>query len=126
MSRPPAEPGQSPPMDGKTPASPTSGETPRAMAAPAIPEKPEKPRPTPRLESAFASKGYFLQLGAFASETNAKVLLGKAQAAGFQAGLTDSNGQYRVRVGPIQDRVKALETLARLKAKGFHPVIIGP
>lgn len=80
----------------------------------------------PKSDAAFASRGYYLQLGAFSSEANAKALLAKVQAAGFKVGMADSNGQYRVRVGPIPDRDKALDTLAKLKGKGFSPVLIGP
>jgi len=79
-----------------------------------------------KADVAFASKGYFLQLGAFSSETNAKHLLEKAQAAGFKVALSSGNGQYRVRVGPFPEHAKALEVQAKLKAKGFSPVLIGP
>lgn len=143
MSEPPVEqaPATPPKAAEPTPTSPPPKTVVKAspanenMAGPApVPAKeankeaakPEKPEPAPKAESAFASKGYYLQLGAFGSEANARTLLTKVQAAGFKAGMADSNGQYRVRVGPIQDRDKALDTLAKLKAKGFSPVIIGP
>jgi cell division protein FtsN len=80
----------------------------------------------PKSDPAFASKGYYLQLGAFSSEANAKALQAKVQAAGFSVGMADSNGQYRVRVGPIPERDKAMDILAKLRSKGFSPVIIGP
>lgn len=93
------------------------------------PAKPE-PRPeiksAPKPDAAFASKGFYLQLGAFGSEINAKQLQEKARAAGFKAGLNAANGQFRVRVGPIAEHDKALEMQAKLKAKGFNPVLLGP
>jgi len=91
--------------------------------------KPEpKPVPKPPLkpDSTFASQGYFLQLGAFGNETNARLLLAKAIAAGFNASLLSANSQYRVRVGPIVQHDRALDMQVKLKAKGFSPVLIGP
>lgn len=83
-----------------------------------------KPKLTP--DSTFASKGYFLQLGAFGNESNARQLHTKAAAAGFNAVMLAANGQYRVRIGPIPQHERALEIQARLKAKGFSPVMLGP
>lgn len=90
-------------------------------------EKPEvKPVPLPKPSGAFASHGFYLQLGAFTSESNARQLREKVEAAGFKVGVADSNGQYRVRVGPIQEKERAQEVQARLKAKGFTSVMLGP
>jgi DedD protein len=92
---------------------------------PAITTPPaEKPNLKP--DSTFATQGYFLQLGAFASESNARQLQEKASAAGFKAAMIGANDQYRVRVGPIPQHDKALEIQAKLKAKGFSPVLLGP
>lgn len=92
-----------------------------------VTEKAEaKPAPLPKPSGAFASQGFYLQLGAFTSENNATQLREKVEAAGFKVGLADSNGQYRVRVGPIPEKARALEMQARLKAKGFASVMLGP
>ncbi len=91
--------------------------------------KPEpKPEAKPPLkpDSQFSSQGYFLQLGAFTSETNARQLQEKAAAAGFKATLNESSGQYRVRVGPMPQHERAMEMQAKLKAKGFSPILLGP
>jgi DedD protein len=74
----------------------------------------------------FAAQGYFLQIGAFGSEANARQLQEKATAAGFKAVMNGTNGQFRVRVGPISQHERALEMQAKLKAKGFSPVLLGP
>lgn len=87
--------------------------------------KPEA-KPVLKADTPFASQGYFLQLGAFGSESNARQLLAKATDAGFNAALLGANGQFRVRVGPIPQHARALEIQARLKAKGFKPVLLGP
>ena len=89
-------------------------------------KRPETAKPSAKVDAAFASKGYYLQLGAFGSEGNAKQLLDKTRAAGFKASLSSANGQYRVRVGPMAEHDKALEIQAKLKAKGFSPVLLGP
>lgn len=90
----------------------------------ADPKTESKPKLTP--DSTFASKGYYLQLGAFGNESNARQLHTKAAAAGFNAVMLAANGQYRVRIGPIPQHERALEIQARLKAKGFSPVMLGP
>lgn len=96
-------------------------------AAPAEKEK-LKPELKPQLkpDMPFATQGYFLQLGAFGSASNARQLHEKASAAGFKVVMTSTNGQFRVRVGPISEHDKALEMQAKLKAKGFSPVLLGP
>ncbi len=87
--------------------------------------KPEV-KPALKPDQPFAAQGYFLQIGAFGSEANARQLLEKASAAGFKATMTGTNGQFRVRVGPLPQHERALEMQARLKAKGFSPVLLGP
>ncbi|MEW5769626.1 MAG: SPOR domain-containing protein [Pseudomonadota bacterium] len=119
------EPAQPPKEEKK--AEPKPEAPPKAEPKKAEPKKQEaKKEEPPKPDPAFASKGYYLQLGAFGSEANAKTLLDKVRAAGFKAGVTGGNGQYRVRVGPITERDKALEMQAKLRGKGFSPVIIGP
>lgn len=131
---PPAAEGKPAPAE-PTPTSPppppkaVAPEPPREAKKPAAKpvQEAKKPEPAPlKSDPAFASKGYYLQLGAFGSEANAKALQAKVQAAGFKVGLADSNGQYRVRVGPIPERDKAMDVLSKLRSKGFSPVMIGP
>jgi len=109
---------------------------PPATTAPVSTPLAEKPKqnPEPKSElklplkpdSPFAAQGYFLQIGAFASESNARQLQEKASEAGFKAVMIGTNGQFRVRVGPIPQHEKALEMQAKLKARGFSPVLLGP
>ncbi len=100
-------------------AKPRPEPKPKSEAKPA-PKPPLKPDPT------FSSQGYFLQLGAFTSEGNARQLSEKATAAGFRVAMVGANGQFRVRVGPISQHQQALDMQTRLKAKGFSPVLLGP
>jgi cell division protein FtsN len=110
----PAEP--KPPAAGK-------GELAAKPAKPADAE-PAKPPKTPT--GAFAASGYFLQLGVFSTEANARQLAEKVTAAGFKPGVHSTNGQARVRVGPFSQRTDALEMQRKLKAKGFSTVLLGP
>jgi DedD protein len=97
-----------------------------AIKTPAKAEPKPEIKSTKKPDAAFASKGFYLQLGAFSSEMNARQLQEKVQSAGFKVGMTGTNGQFRVRVGPIVEHDKAMEMQARLKAKGFSPVLLGP
>lgn len=92
-----------------------------ASAQPALTDK------TPAAASeSLAARGYFLQLGAFSSEANARQLADKAQAAGFNVVVQEVGGQVRVRMGPYAERKQALEMQAKLRAKGFGPILLGP
>lgn len=84
----------------------------------------DKP-PAPAAQT-FAARGYFLQLGAFTSEANARQLAEKARAAGFNVVVQEVGGQVRVRMGPYAERRQALEMQAKLRAKGFGPILLGP
>lgn len=107
-------------IDKKPPATPAA-EKPKPK-----PEQKPELKPPLKPDLPFAAQGYFLQLGAFGSESNARQLQEKASAAGFKAVMNGANGQFRVRVGPIPQHEKALEIQARLKARGFSPVLLGP
>ena len=69
---------------------------------------------------------YYIQLGVFSSEANARQLADKASQAGFKAQVIRSDGQYRVRVGPYAERQQALDSQAKLKAKSFSAVLVNP
>lgn len=125
MSTPPATP---PAASPSTPAADTLQSTP----APAAPKQPAgaRPAPAPKTDApaaeAFAARGYYLQLGAFGSEANARQLADRARAAGFDVFVQQVGGQVRVRMGPYAERQQALEVQARLRAKGFGPILLGP
>jgi DedD protein len=93
---------------------------------PAKPEHKVAEKPLAKPTGAFAIHGFYLQLGAFTNEDNAHQLIEKVTAAGFKPSLADSNGQFRVRVGPVPEKDRALEVQSRLKAKGFSSVMLGP
>lgn len=130
--KPPASMAPPPKPEGKPVPVPNPRPEPKPEPKPKpVPKAEDKaetkpPAPLSKPEPAFASRGYYLQLGAFTSAANANALKVRAAAAGFTVEVADSNGQYRVRVGPIKDRTQAQNTLSKLKAKGFSAVMIGP
>jgi DedD protein len=113
-------------------------ESPKAKPKPQPKLQPEnkakpvaKPAPTvapkvPADSAVPADKPYFLQLGVFSSEENAKHLVAQAQSAGFKAAVVAAGGQFKVRIGPVGDRAKALDYQAKLKSKGLASVLVEP
>ena len=78
--------------------------------------------PTPTLPSSAAATAEFrfaLQVGAFASENNARKAQAKLQAAGFKAYTevfeTRQGKRIRVRVGPFATRAEAQQAAPRIK-----------
>lgn len=129
---------KAPPLTSAPAVSPAPPVTPPRQPPPAPGTKPlpsaAKPttqaatverKPAPAAES-FAARGYFLQLGAFSNEANARQLADKARAAGFDVVVQAVGGQVRVRMGPYAERNEALKMQARLRAKGFGPILLGP
>ncbi|MFA5081146.1 MAG: SPOR domain-containing protein [Hydrogenophilaceae bacterium] len=93
-----------------------------------------KPEPRPEAKPVEAKPvatdkpagAYFLQLGVFSSQANAAQMIAKAKAAGFKSSSTQVGSQYKVRVGPVPERDKALAYQAKLKAKGLDNVLVEP
>ncbi len=115
------------PAPAKTPpdtASEPAPATPRAPAAPKVAQT--RDQGAAPASEAFAARGYYLQLGAFSNAANAQQLADKARAAGFAVVVQHVGGQVRVRMGPYAQRSEALEVQAKLRAKGFGPILLGP
>lgn len=98
---------------------PVAGAAVMPEAAPA--EKPPKAASRP-----FTTEGYFLQVGVFGNEANARQLAQQLETAGFRPDVYTTNAQTRVRVGPYSERLDALDVQRKLKAKGFNTVLLGP
>lgn len=131
--KPEAKPAEKPKSESK-PAEPA-----KPLAKPTEPAKPveqHKPakaeaKPAPvqkpvaaKVEAAQAASAYFLQLGVFSSESNAKQMQAKVRAAGFKASIMPVGKQFKVRVGPVADKAKALDYEAKLKSKGLTAVLV--
>jgi cell division septation protein DedD len=103
------------------PATPPAATKPATTVATAT--KPASP--------AAASTGFAVQLGAFASATEANKLRDRARAAGLRAFVesvrTDKGVLSRVRVGPVLTRAEADQLKAQVSAKlGIGDAIVKP
>lgn len=66
---------------------------------------------------------FFVQVGAFSVEGNAKALQERLVAIGQQAWI-DRQDLYRVRIGPFATRDQAVSTRAALEANGVSAIIL--
>lgn len=88
------------------------------------PAKQTAPSKAAEPKSAASGDAYYLQLGVFASRANAEQMVARAKAAGFKAAVTQNGSQFKVRVGPIPDRAKAVDYQGKLKARGLDNVLV--
>lgn len=119
------EPKPAAPKPATTATKPTPPPTTAKPAAPttAAASKPAQP--------AASSTGFAVQLGAFASATEATKLRDRARAAGMRAFVdsvrTDKGVLSRVRVGPVLTRAEADQLKAQVAAKlGIGDAIVKP
>jgi cell division septation protein DedD len=115
-------------LDAATDSAPAA----KTVAAPTT-TKPAATTPAPAPKSAAAApvvSGFAVQLAAPASEADANALRDRAHAAGFAAFVqrvdTDAGVRYRVRVGPVADRVAAEQLRDSVNAKLGSKGIIVP
>jgi cell division septation protein DedD len=90
----------------------------------------------PAVESASAkqvapvAKGWWVQLGSFASRDNADRLARQLRTSGFPLEVSRIRAQgkelYRVRAGPVKDRAAAVALQARLAAAGHKSSLVAP
>lgn len=111
------------------PVAPKAIDSPRpANSAAAEPESAGvPPAARPAQPAAAQQSAWAVQLGAFSSRSKAEGLVAKLRARGYSAFVLEyrAGGQllHRVRVGPEQDRARAVEIAARLRNDGFEPVV---
>lgn len=112
------------------PAEPNSAE-PTTTPADTATAKPESPGMPPAIEqarpAASQQPAWAVQLGAFSSRSKADKLVARLRARGYSAFVLEyrAGGQllHRVRVGPEQDRARAVAIAERLRNDGFQPVV---
>jgi DedD protein len=109
--------------DAKPEVVPPPAPLPKPRAAPT--EPPAKPKAAPA--PAATTSAWAVQLGAFSSQAKAEQLVAELRKRRYAAFVLEyrAGGQvlYRVRVGPEQDRARAVEIAARLAKDGFQPVV---
>jgi DedD protein len=78
--------------------------------------------------AAHGRRGWAVQLGSFASKTNAEKLLHRLPGSGFYLVSSGSGAslRYRVRMGPLADRGAAERAVTKLKAQGRAATIVTP
>lgn len=95
-------------------------------AAEPPPEAEPLTRPALRVDQTLASRsgGWFVQVGSFSNEANARGALQKLFGMGLptviQSVSVGRNLWYRVRVGPYPAEAPALAALAKIKKNGFN------
>jgi rare lipoprotein A len=82
-----------------------------------------QPTPAPALHRASHEKEFVVQVGAFALEANANLLLDRLKKIGQQAWI-DRHDLFRVRIGPFPTRELAQEARAALEANGMSAIIV--
>ncbi len=87
-------------------------------------------KPPPEAVQAPAAGKWWVSLGVFASRDNAQQLAGKLRAAGFTIDVSQSQSKdkelFRVRAGPVADRITASALQARLAAAGQKDLSLVP
>ncbi len=119
-----------------TPATAAPTSTASASAAPAsvapatAPAATATPVETAARPPISTRAAWAVQLGSFASRTNADNLSRQLKAQGFSvyvlSGGSGASVRYRVRVGPLADRDAAERTAAKLKSIGHVSSLVAP
>jgi cell division septation protein DedD len=110
QSTPPAPRTSAPPAAAPPAASHTSAAPPASAGAPAA-----------------SGSGYVVQLGSFASRSNAERLARQVHGQGFAVSVSrGAAGRrlYRVQVGPARERAAAEQLAAKLRAQGHAGTVV--
>jgi DedD protein len=113
-----------------TQAQPTPA-TPAAATAPPAGKPAAKPadKPAAKPAAAPASAGrWYVQVGSFASEVNARRLADQLKGRGHAATVSRGSGKapWRVRVGPVADATAAKALRTRLAGQGHAGTVVAP
>lgn len=107
--------------DGKTIENVPMDGAPATVATTAVPP-PAPAAATPPKKAASKAK-FFVQIGAFAQESNAKALAARVKRLG-QTAVVDHTTLYRVRLGPYDTRDQAVSARGALEANGMSAIVI--
>jgi len=93
--------------------------------APVAADTTPKPSPDTTPKPTAARHGFGVQIGAVNTQAAADKLLGDLKGAGFTAYVVQVGKLYKVRAGPFPDRAKAVDAVARIKARlGGSPFVV--
>ena len=96
---------------------------PQPLTARATPAAPASASTTP----AASGAGYVVQLGSFASRSNAQRLAQQVHGLGYTVSVsrgTTGRHLYRVRVGPARERAAAEDLAAQLRTQGHAGAVV--
>jgi DedD protein len=120
---------------GATAGAGATADAPAATDAGAAPLESAAPTPTTPAQAtvskaAAAGHGWTVQLGSFASRSNADKLARQVKGQGFSVFVLSSGSgaaaRYRVRIGPLADRGAATQAAAKLKGLGHIGSVVPP
>ena len=115
--------GSSSPAPAAEPA-PTPASLPQPLTARSTPAA---PAPSASTTPAASGAGYLVQLGSFASRSNAQRLAQQVHGLGYTVSVsrgTSGRHLYRVRVGPARERAAAEELAAQLRTQGHAGAVV--
>jgi DedD protein len=107
-----------------TPTSNTPTSSPPPLTARATPAA---PAPAAATTPAASGTGYVVQLGSFASRSNAQRLAQRVHGLGYTVSVsrgTTGRHLYRVRVGPARERAAAEQLAAQLRTQGHAGAVV--
>jgi DedD protein len=119
-----AQPDSRPPPSATEPAA--SSEL-HGASPPAAVDTTRPAETAPAAGAEVETPAWAIQLGAFSTREKADDLVAKLRKRGYRAFVLEYRAAgkvlYRVRVGPEQDRERALAIAERLRKDGFQPVV---
>ncbi|HAX99029.1 MAG TPA: hypothetical protein DCY12_09145 [Candidatus Atribacteria bacterium] len=95
------------------------------LATPSLPPSQPKPTPTPVPPQSTSppTGSFYLQAGAFSSESNANNMAKSLKEMGFGATVEKSGNLFKVKVYGFKTKQEASEAVQRIKSKGFDAFI---
>ena len=126
----PAPAGEPPAAAGSAaPAPPPPAQTPSPAPTVSAPSAPSPSAHAPANSSAAAASGgaFMVQLGSFASRSNAEHLAQRLRSRGYGVSVSQADGArhlYRVRVGPARDHDAALQLAQQLRSIGQRGSVV--
>ncbi|NSL55139.1 SPOR domain-containing protein [Uliginosibacterium aquaticum] len=115
------KPAAKPPVEAQRARDILEGRSDSSAAVRSAEAKPAEPKPA---ESKPAATGrFFVQLGVYREEANAREVATRASSSGVKASLEKQADRTRVRAGPYADRASADKVVEKLKKAGLNGIV---
>ena len=89
-----------------------------------VPIRPAAPIPAAKPSIALPAGKFFVQVGAFAQEANAKRLSAQLSQMGQAAHIENGTSLFFVRIGPFDTREQAIQARSRLESAGLSAIVM--